>query len=480
MLAQRNLNGKCNFRIFPKRIFHSGVAKFCFGDGRMDGDGQRKDLAVADQWFHWKRNFWLGVINGILFKIGITFSHPSTVLAVFLTKLTGSEFYAGVLTAVAGLGWFLPPMFVAGWIESLPRKLPLYTHMAFGRALGWLWMIAVIVYVAPHSPSYAAILFLLGYAVYTVTGGISSLAFMDIFARTVPFRRRGAFWGLRMFWGSVLGIGVGVIVHQVLKGDWGFDFPHNYALLLGFAFITYTFAWLTFFLIHEPPSVWTPPPRPWKEQLQTMVELWKQRSDFRQLIKVRLLMDIGLIAAPFYSTYAVVKLGAKPSVLGSFIIAETVGSLLANILWSVLADRRSNLFVLKCSIALAAIPSGWVLFLTLLHYTFGLQVLQLYPLTYFFLAFSGTGIAISFTNYVIELAEEAHRPTYLALSNATESGMMLLPVLGGILLNYVSHSVLFSIAFGGVVLAVVESRKLLPALITIPHVSQRTRKVSKT
>ncbi|MCX7642560.1 MAG: hypothetical protein N2116_01950, partial [Armatimonadetes bacterium] len=96
----------------------------------MDGDSQRAALAVSGRWQNWKRNFWLGVINGIHFKVGITFSHPSTVLAVFLTKLTGSEFYAGVLTAVAGLGWFLPPIFVAGWVESLPRKLPLYTHLA--------------------------------------------------------------------------------------------------------------------------------------------------------------------------------------------------------------------------------------------------------------------------------------------------------------------------------------------------------------
>jgi len=231
------------------------------GDETMGDDSQRTDLAVSDRWQYWKRNFWLGVINGILFKVGITFSHPSTVLAVFLTKLTGSEFYAGVLTAVAGLGWFLPPMFVAGWVESLPRKLPLYAHMAFGRAIGWLWMIAIVVFVAPQFPVYAAILFLLGYAVYTVTGGIASLAFMDIFARTVPFRRRGVFWGLRMFWGSVLGIGVGVVVRHVLKGDWGFDFPHNYALLLSFAFVTYALAWLTFFVSHEPPVEWTPLPK---------------------------------------------------------------------------------------------------------------------------------------------------------------------------------------------------------------------------
>ncbi len=431
----------------------------------MDGDGQRTALAVSDRWQHWKRNFWLGVINGILFKVGITFSHPSTVLAVFLTKLTGSEFYAGVLTAVAGIGWFLPPMFVAGWVEALPRKLPLYTRMAFGRALGWLWMIAVVVYVAPVAPTPAAIFFLIGYTIYTVTGGIASLAFMDIFARTVPFRRRGIFWGLRMFWGSVLGIGVGIIVRHVLKGDWGISFPHNYALLLSFSFVTYALAWLSFFLIHEPPSEWTPLPRSWREQWQTMVSLWRQRADFRQLIKVRLLMDIGLIAGPFYSTYAVIKLGAKPSLLGSFIIAETIGSLLANVIWSLLADRKSNLFVLRCSLAFATLPSSWVLLLTALHHLWGVTVLPLYPLTYFFLAFAGTGIAIAFTNYVLELADDAHRPTYLALSNAAESGMMLLPIVGGALLHFVSHSVLFSLALLGAIAAVWQGRFLRPAFV---------------
>jgi hypothetical protein len=53
---------------------------------------------------------------------------------------------------------------------------------------------------------------------------------------------------------------------------------------------------------------------------------------------------------------------------------------------------------------------------------------------------------------------------------------MLLPVLGGILLNYVSHSVLFSIAFTGVVLAVWESRKLRPAFVPVslqPEAIQR-------
>ncbi|MCS7191715.1 MAG: hypothetical protein NZ937_01870 [Armatimonadetes bacterium] len=442
----------------------------------MESDSQWTDLAVTEQWKHWQRNFWLGVINGILFKVGITFSHPSTVLAVFLTKLTGSEFYAGVLMAVAGFGWFLVPIFFTGWVESLPRKLPLYTHMSFGRALGWLWMIAVVVYVAPKFPTYAAILFLLGYVIYTATGGISALAFMDIFARTVPFRRRGAFWGLRMFWGSVLSIGVGVIVHQVLEGDWGFDFPQNYALLLFFAFITYVFAWLSFFLIHEPPPIWTPPIRSWKEQWQMMVELWRQRSDLRRLVKVKLLLGISLIAAPFYSTYAVVKLGAKPSLLGSFIIAETIGSLLANILWSILSDRKSNLFVLKCSILTAILPSGWVLFLTLLHYTFDLQILYLFPITYFFLAFAETGVAISFTNYVIELSDEAHRPTYWALSNFAESGMTMLPILGGILLHYVSHSVLFSIAFLGVLLAIIGSRGLTPAFKTVTQTSKKPEK----
>jgi MFS family permease len=438
------------------------------GDERMVSDSQRRALAVTLRWQHWQRNFWLGVLNGILFKVGITFAHPSTVLAVFLTKLTGNELFAGLLTAVAGLGWFLPPMFVAGYVEALPRKLPLYARMALGRALGWLWMIAVVVFLAPHAPFLAAVLFLLGYAIFTVTGGIGTLAFMDIFARTVPFRRRGAFWGLRMFFGSLLSIGVGIFVRHVLRQEWGLTFPNNYAVLMACSFCAFGLAWLTFFLVHEPPPEWTPLPRSWREQWATMKQLWQERRDFRQLILTRLLLDFELIALPYYSTYAVTVLGAKPSLLGTFIVAETVGGMFANALWSTLADRRSNLFVLQSAALLVALPSGWVLLLSACHFLFGLPVLPLYPLTYFFLALAMTGISIAFTNYVLELADDAHRPTYLALSNASESGMMMLPVLGGILLKFVPHPVLFAIAFTGALIAARQSRRLRPAFATIP------------
>jgi predicted MFS family arabinose efflux permease len=199
-----------------------------------------------------------------------------------------------------------------------------------------------------------------------------------------------------------------------------------------------------------------------------MKQLWQERRDFRQLILTRLLLDFELIALPYYSTYAVTVLGAKPSLLGTFIVAETVGGMFANALWSTLADRKSNLFVLQSAALLMALPSGWVLLLSACHFLFGLPVLPLYPLTYFFLALAMTGISIAFTNYVLEIADDAHRPTYLALSNASESGMMMLPVLGGILLKFVPHPVLFAIAFTGALIAARQSRRLRPAFATIP------------
>ncbi len=433
-----------------------------------EGDDQRTDLAVAPQWRHWTKNFWIGVLNGVLFKLGITFSHPSTVLAVFLTKLTGSEIFAGILTGVAGIGWFVPPMFVAGYVEGLPRKLPLYARMAFFRAVGWLLMMASVVFIAPRFPFGSALFFLLSYALFTVSGGIGSLAFMDIFARTVPFRRRGIYWGARMFIGSLFSIGAGALIGTVLRGDRLFSFPYNYAFLMGCSFVAFAVAWLTFVCVDEPPPLWTPRPKRLREQLEAMRELWNLRPDFRQLIFVRVLLDVGLIALPFYSTYAVHILNAPPSLLGTFVVAETIGGLVANLLWSFLADTRSNLFVLKLSVLLGLLPSGWALLLTVLAPFWSPQIAALFSLTYFFLSFSGTGIAISFTNYVLELAEDAHRPTYLALSNASESGMMLLPVIGGILLQLVPHWVLFALAFAGALLAVLASRRLSPAFVPPP------------
>jgi hypothetical protein len=58
------------------------------------------------------------------FRVGQSFASESTILPAFATYLGAPNLAIGAIPAVSTLGWFLPPLFAAGYTQSLPRKLP--------------------------------------------------------------------------------------------------------------------------------------------------------------------------------------------------------------------------------------------------------------------------------------------------------------------------------------------------------------------
>jgi len=65
-----------------------------------------------------------------------------------------------------------------------------------------------------------------------------------------------------------------------------------------------------------------------------------------------------------------------------------------------------------------------------------------------------------FINLVLELAPPEERPTYIALTNTLCGVLLVVPFLGGWLLQATSYPVLFAATVGGVVLGLVLSFRL--------------------
>src|SRR5437764_5583802 len=77
-----------------------------------------------------KRNFRLGVTNGVLYGLGTYFISRSTVIPSFLSHLTSSSALIGIVSQFESIGWYLPQFVAASFVVHMPRKLPLYR-------LGW-------------------------------------------------------------------------------------------------------------------------------------------------------------------------------------------------------------------------------------------------------------------------------------------------------------------------------------------------------
>ena len=75
---------------------------------------------------HVRRDFTLGVLNGAVFQFGAAFVHPTTVLPVFLKQFTASNVLVGFGSALRLIGWYLPQLMIAGYLEGLRYKKKAY------------------------------------------------------------------------------------------------------------------------------------------------------------------------------------------------------------------------------------------------------------------------------------------------------------------------------------------------------------------
>src|SRR5947208_17191230 len=80
-----------------------------------------------------RRNYRLGVINGVLFALGDSLSSAGLVLALLVRQLGGSLALVGLLPALQIGGFLLPQMLVGGRLQAMPYKLPLYRRAAVAR-----------------------------------------------------------------------------------------------------------------------------------------------------------------------------------------------------------------------------------------------------------------------------------------------------------------------------------------------------------
>src|SRR3990172_6028585 len=111
-------------------------------------------------------------------------------------------------------------------------------------------LLVLTVFLFPlKSPALCLTLFLILLSVYSISGGLAGIPFMDIVGRTIPHHRRGTFFGLRMTIGGALGILAGWVVNRLLVD---YEYPSNFGLIFFISSILIALGLFSFFGIKEP------------------------------------------------------------------------------------------------------------------------------------------------------------------------------------------------------------------------------------
>lgn len=391
----------------------------------------------AEKYF--KRNFFLGVTNGILFNFAWAFTSGSTVLPLFISKLTSSSILVGLASTLEAVGWALPQMAVAAVTLHQKNQMPLYIKMAILRAIAFSLLAILVFFSKTGNPSYLLIFFFFLFSIYAFGGGVSGVSFTDVVGKTIPSNKRGSFFGMRMFFGGGLAALAGILIERILRV---YSFPKNFGVLFLIAAVIIIFALLSFSLVKEPPTKERPQKRKFKENVLLGLEILKKDRNLRMLLWTRVAIGSYVLGLPFYIIFAKKFLFIPTSIAGLFLSVQMVGYLSSNILWGRLSNNKSNRLVLFLSAICSAIPP----FLLLLNILTKIPI-YVYGAIFFFLGATMSGMDMGYTNYLLEIAPEEKRPIYVGFLNTIVGPTIFLSALGGLIIQVSSFAFLYSLVF---------------------------------
>lgn len=384
---------------------------------------------------YYRFNFAMGLIHGVFFQAGMAFSEATTVLPVFLSYFTASQGMIGFFSALMKIGSVFPQMFVANMLETKPRKKALLVVMIWVRAVAWLILGILAYYCPPSKPTIVLAALIILFFVFSFAGGVATIPFTDLWGKALPTTLRGRFFGHRQLWGGLMAIGAGLCVKKILANP-NISFPKNYSFLFLLSFVFISISYIALSLVHEPEGQASEHRREIVPFFKESIPLLWQDRNFGILVLTQLAVGFMAFALPFYVLYGKNELNMATEQIGILVGAQMVGGIFSNLLWAQLSDRLGNRIV----IILTAFTAALVPLLGLLSSIVGWQLLIL---LFTLIGFSTNGGQIGFTNYLLEIAPEHLRPTYIALRGTIMGLAMLLPIFGGLMIDMTSYQTTF-------------------------------------
>ncbi len=405
------------------------------------------------------------IADGTFFSLGSSFIDGNSVLPTYVSTLTASPLLIGLVSTLRGFGYLVPQIFVAGYIQRLPRKKPFMIatgHVMRAAAAG----MALSALLARTNKVLALGIFYLCLVLTAFADGFSGLPWMDLVARTIPAETRAGLFGTMQALGGISAFAAGFLTRYLLAMET--RYPLNYAMVMGLGALGLYGSLGAMHFLKEPPA--REPDRivPMGEYLRRLPEAWSKNPLFRRLILVRVLLGCLYLALPFFAIHAQKDLGFPAATVGLFVSAQMVGNVVGGPLWGYLGDKRGAVWVIRL-VAVMVLGTGSLALIARAAFFGGLTALAYaaYFLLYFCLGGAFGGIWIGFTNYTLDVAKENVRATLIGLLNTIAAPLTLLTMAGGWLLARAGYPALFaleaSIAFIGCIVAwkMPDSRKCM-------------------
>ena len=407
------------------------------------------------QYPHFIRNALCLGLDNALFGASMLFVSKTTVVPSLARQLTDSTVLLGLLSSIATAGWMVPQLLAAHHISGRERVKPYVVWPGLVNRL-MLWVTGIgVLFFASGSPQLTLGILLVCQSLLWMGVGVSGLSWLDLFAKVIPPTRRGRVLGVSQALRGVVAILVGFLVGYILDSDSPISFPGNYALLFFGAGLGATISFTAVCLVREPVDHNTPGTVPWREYLPKLWSIVRSDAAFRRVMSVRILIGYSSMAYAFYVIFATENLSLSPAVIGSFTLAQTVGSMVGGFVLGYFNERRGSLGVISLATGASLVIPLVALFT---HYSadlLGPSLTYVYLTAFLLIGLVDCSFMLGFMNCLIEIAPPGDRPLYMGLNNTFSAVILLAPLIGGWILRVSTYPVLFCVAAACAALALI-------------------------
>jgi MFS family permease len=368
---------------------------------------------------NYRWNLTANLLDGAAFWFGLSFLSSSTIVPLFISKLTSSQIPIGLAAVIAQAGWFLPQLFTARWTEGLPRVKPVAVNLGLFVERLPVWLLVAAAAMAAYAPGAALALFFVGYLLRSLGAGSVGPAWQELVARWCPVERRGRFMGTANFLGAGAGAAGAALTTWLLNAR---EFPSSFVIIFAIAAIAMSLSWFFLALTREPVQP-SSERRPTSREFRAgLPEILRRDLNFRRFLISRCLIALGGIGLGFLTVAAVHRWQVPDATVGLYTAAYWLGQTAATLSLGFLADRRGHKLSLEIG-TLAAVGAYSLAWLA--------PAPEWYLVVFFLIGINtgsllGSGILIA-----LEFSPPRRRPTYVGLTN-TIVGMVniVAPLLG--------------------------------------------------
>jgi len=379
-------------------------------------------------------NHYKNVLHGFFLSIGTTIAEPSTILPLIVNHFGGSSLLVGFFASLLRGGAILVQLFAAFKAQNYPLMLPFIRRVFFIRFLAWFFIGLSIILLGDSHPNITLFCIGLGLFVFSFSAGFGAIYFKDIIAKIFSHKFRGKTMAYRQFFSAFGGLLSGTLAAIVLEH---FPAPQSYGYLFIISSFVMGFGYIAFGTIDEPVKEDIPK----KENsftlfLQNSLKILREDKELQIQLSTFLLAYAYLISLPFIILDAQTKIALDGVAIGSLITTQMVGAMLSNLIWGKLSGNGRNRLTANISIALQIVA---------ISLAFSASSIYEYMLLFFIVGGAVDGNRIASGNLILKLAPPQKRPVYVALQINIISFGLFFSLLGGLILQISSYTILYSL-----------------------------------